>query len=70
MRVIGHGHVLVASGSETGVWHCVDMAFVTVDYPEGGCTCDGFSGRKTCRHYRAVLDLFGWPDAGPLIFED
>lgn len=69
MRVIGHGHVLVRSGSEKG-WHIVDLGYVDNDWPEGGCTCDGFSARKTCRHYRAVLDLYDVPYFGPLTFEE
>lgn len=64
--MIGYAHFLVASGSAPDEWHAIDLGFVTEDWPEGGCTCDGFSGRKTCRHWRAVLDLLGIPDLGPV----
>src|SRR5687768_1656238 len=56
--VYGRHHFLVKSSSEKGVWHCVDLGYIDVDWPEGGCTCDGFSVRKTCSHYRAVLNLY------------
>ena len=66
IRVIGRHHYLVKSGSEKGVWHAVDLGYVNEEWPEGGCTCDGFSARKTCRHFRVVLDLHGLPDLGPM----
>lgn len=56
--MVGRSHFLVKSGSEPG-WHCVDLGYVDESWPEGGCTCEGFSVRKTCRHYRVVLDLLG-----------
>lgn len=59
-------HFLVRSKSEKG-WHCVDLGYVSEEWPEGGCTCEGFMARKTCRHYRAVLSALSVPYAGPLV---
>src|SRR3954463_6616244 len=58
IRWIGRFHFLVRSKSEPG-WHCVDLGYVNREWPEGGCTCDGFSARKTCRHWKAVWSLLG-----------
>lgn len=44
----GH-NVHVASRSETGRWHHVDL--------ETGCECDGFKRRRACRHIEAVIAL-------------
>jgi hypothetical protein len=57
IRLIGSGHFLVKSRSERGAWHCVDLGFVDLDWHEGGCTCEGFSVRKTCHHWRLILRL-------------
>ena len=66
IAVIGRAHFLVKSGSAKAEWHCVDLGYVNEDWPDGGCTCDGFSARRTCRHFRVVLDLLGIPDLGPM----
>lgn len=54
---IGRLHYLVASKSDPGEWHCVDLEMV--DGGEGGCTCRGFVTRKDCRHWRVVKDHLG-----------
>jgi hypothetical protein len=59
--VIGRLHFLVASRSEPGSWHCVDLERVDLVWAEGGCTCQGFQVRKECRHVDAV---YGWLASG------
>jgi hypothetical protein len=59
VRLIGRHHFLVKSKSERGVWHCVDLGYVDEDWPEGGCTCEGYSARKDCSHVRLVLTILG-----------
>jgi hypothetical protein len=57
--VIGRLHFLVKSKSEAG-WHCVDLETVNEDWPYGGCTCQGFQVRRTCRHVDAIMS---WLDS-------
>jgi hypothetical protein len=56
-QVIGRHHFLVKSKSELDAWHAVDFGYVDDDWPEGGCTCEGFQARKTCRHFRKARKL-------------
>lgn len=55
--VIGRLHFLVKSKSEDG-WHCVDLE-PQDGWPEGGCTCRGYTTRKTCRHHDTILAWLG-----------
>lgn len=66
LREIGRGHFLVKSKSEKG-WQCVSLGYVSDEWPEGGCSCEGFMARKTCRHWRVVLDFLGLPYTGPVL---
>lgn len=59
--VIGRLHFLVASKSEDG-WHCVDLEAVDDDWLDGGCTCQGYQVRKTCRHVDVCRALLDEPD--------
>lgn len=61
VRVIGRLHYLVRSKSEDG-WHCVDLEPVDDEWPDGGCTCRGFTVRKQCRHLALIHELLGLTD--------
>lgn len=55
---IGRLHFLVRSKSEDG-YHAVDLQAVDDDWPEGGCTCRGFTVRRECRHVRLIRSYLG-----------
>lgn len=57
IEVIGRFHFLVMSRSEDG-YHVVDLE-PQEDWPDGGCTCRGFTTRRECRHFNAVCQLIG-----------
>jgi hypothetical protein len=58
VKCIGRLHYLVKSKSEGG-WHCVDLEPVGIEWPEGGCTCRGYTTRKDCRHVRVIRKHLG-----------
>lgn len=60
IRVIGRWHFLVKSKSEDG-WHCVDLEYVSIDWPDGGCTCRSYDTRRDCRHIRVIRQYLGLP---------
>lgn len=62
VRVIGRLHFLVRSKSDKTSWHCVDLEEVDDDWPEGGCTCRGFTVRKECRHVALCLAILGFDE--------
>lgn len=51
-------HFLVKSKSEDG-YHCVDLEPVNEDWPDGGCTCRGYTVRKGCRHVQVIRSYLG-----------
>lgn len=51
--VLGRQHCLVKSRTGPG-YHAVDLEPLE-GWPHGGCTCKGFSVRKTCFHYQLVV---------------
>lgn len=57
--VIGRWFFLVASASEPGSYHVVDMEGVEGEV--GHCTCRSGETRKDCRHERAVRSFCGLP---------
>lgn len=56
--VIGRLHFLVRAKSLDG-WYCVDLETVNDEWPEGGCSCQGFQARRTCRHVDAIKRWLG-----------
>lgn len=52
IMVQGKRHCLVASWSNPGSWHSVEID--NQNQPQ--CTCTGYTIRKSCRHAKAVRD--------------